>query len=142
MFILNGRIYVQYLCRIPLHILDTASQALQTYCTCISVNAYPYNQHSIAHLNLPHVHLLVLPLHLLDAHLHGVHRGLGILELLDAKVGLLHVKRLVPQSLKLALVHLLLLQHTHGALLHHVLLGGREGGGGDGDGVRLVRTCK
>ena len=34
----------------------------------------------LTHLNLVQVDLLVLLLHLLDAHFHGVHRGLGVLQ--------------------------------------------------------------
>lgn len=73
------------------------------------------------HLNLPNIHLLVLFLHLLHAHLHSVHSGLGVLELLEPKVGLLHVEGLIPQSLQLPFVQLLLFQDSHGFLLDHVL---------------------
>ena len=52
-----------------------------------------------AYLYLVDVDLLVLLLHLLDAELHGVHGGLGVLELLGGEVGLLHVEGLVPESL-------------------------------------------
>ena len=74
-----------------------------------------------AYLYLVDVDLLVLFLHLLDAELHGVHCGLGVLELLGGKVGLLHVEGLAPESLQLLLVVPLLLQGAEGTLLDHVL---------------------
>ena len=67
-----------------------------------------------SHLDLFDVDVLELLLHLLDAGLHGVDGGLGVLEALRGVVGLLHVERLVAQVVALRLVLLLLLQHAQG----------------------------
>ena len=55
-------------------------------------------------LDFVNVDVFVLLLELFDADFHGVHGGLGVLEALDGEVGLLHVKRLVGQSLPLVLI--------------------------------------
>ena len=48
-------------------------------------------------LDLVNVDLLVLLLELLDAELHGVHGGLGVLHALERVVALLQVERLLLQ---------------------------------------------
>ena len=90
-----------------------------------------------SNFDLSNIHFLVLFLHLLHSQFHGIDCQFGVLQLLSGEIGLLHVERLVPQTLQLLFVHPLLLQHSQCSLLHHVLeeeeeeegREGRDGGG-------------